>query len=157
MAKEHDRHSMPLDYICRQSMELTYKLLSVDHTEIADVIALLLGCKAIPLKKIPHPSGEGLKVIYENQVLLQYFSGESVAKVVQALTALAKSAISEDEQNSERLLSHLQSSGLPTLNKPKLVMIIAHLINDWSFLVEWLLQNSTCTKAPANAPSISVH
>ena len=87
MAKEHDRHSMPLDYICRQSMELTYKLLSVDHTDIADVIALLLGCKAIPLKKIPHPSGEGLKVIYENKVLLQYFSHSQIIQLPQSLAS----------------------------------------------------------------------
>lgn len=157
MAKENDRHSMPLDHICRQSMELTYKLLSVDHPETADQIALLLSCRSIPLKKIPQLNGEGHKTVYENKTLLQYFSGESIAKVVQALTIMAQNAIGEDLSKFDKMLSHLQASGLSTLDRPKLVMVIAHLIHDWSYLVEWLLQNSTCVKNPIAAPTLSLH
>lgn len=148
MQMKRSAHCIPPDYFCRQSLELSLKVLQPTHPQLA-------ACLKDALNN--HHLRSGLQVkrknsattieLFDNLALIKQIRPETVGKIMRALTGIAHHSITtyhaERDEGEIDLSSDIQYGS-------QLTSVVAYLIQDWAMYIEWILRHSrTETFTPA--------
>ncbi len=122
MSRKIPKNSMPADFFCRQTLELSFRLLHSKSPLLAHAIKIAIDkCKPVDYADMhSHFTGEMLL----NNDLLEHLSPHIIGRIVAHLTHLGSEALDKRD--------------LPNSH----IAIMRTLIDDWVKLTEWILENA---------------
>jgi len=123
MSRKFTANAMPSDFFCRQTLELSFHLLSNASPQLASAInGALAKCLPVDYAELhSHFTGETLR----NSDLIEHLNPHLIGRIVAHLTHLCSDALNQRD--------------LPGSH----IAILRTLIDDWVKLTEWILARST--------------
>lgn len=147
MQMKRSTYCMPPDYFCRQSLELSLKVLQPTHPHLAACLKDALNNRHLhSTLQVKRKNTTTPIELLDNLALVKQIRPETVGKIMRALTGIAHESI-----NTHQALSEEEES-LPsnTHYESQLFAVVAYLMEDWAIYIEWILRHSrTETPTPA--------
>lgn len=146
MPMKRSTHCMPPDYFCRQSLELSLKVLQPTHPQLASCLKDALNNHNLhSTLQIKRKNTTTPIELLDNLALVKQIRPETVGEIMRALTGIAHDSIGNPHTQNDQ-----EAKALPNgiHYEKQLITVVAYLMEDWAIYIEWILRHSR-TETPA--------